>query len=216
MFNNFINNKVNSDEFISDNIEFDENTSIYKCNNLNDCLKACDELTLTKKHPSIVSSFKKLKKYVIHPIELVYSKSEIIFIPQIYDILDGKMKLALKKILIYIWNLQCSNKLKKSVTEFAVREYFKQMSKSQTNNVKQTTPTINANIMTQINHANINYTKKPLYPKLEQRENKQSFSGQEAVQKVEGYQQHNNVVNHSNGGMVPSYGPSINQIDKLD
>jgi len=163
LFNSYINNVVNSDDFISNSLEFDESNSIYKCTNLNDCFKACDESTFCKNFPIIAKSFKPIKKYVIHPIEYTYSKSTIIFVPQGYDVIDSKIKLALKKMLIciwnlqctnklklalknmlvYIWNLQCSNNLKSKLTNFIMKESLKHMSQfSQSNQSNQRNHTI--------------------------------------------------------------------------
>jgi len=130
-----VNNVIASDNFISNDMEADENTSPYKYNSLNDSFKAFDESDYGS-NVLISKSYKFLKKFVSYPLEVVYSKSLIIYVPQMYQRVDKELKKRCILGFLYIWNLNCSNKLKMKMTSYLMQSYMKMMMQNANNSTR--------------------------------------------------------------------------------
>lgn len=120
-----VNNVISGDSFISNNVDAEEDTP-YKYNSLDDSFKAFDECGYNDRL-LMNMPYKFIKKYISHPLEIVYSNSQIVFVPQIYEKLDKELKKRCIKTLVYIWNLKCSNRLKMKMSAYIMKLYMQQM-----------------------------------------------------------------------------------------
>jgi len=130
LINQFIDMRIKSDDFVSNDMDADDNTSIYKCNNLNDCFKAFDESPLNY-GPVINKTYKIVKKYISYPIEFVFSKSEILYVPQLFDKCNNYMLNKRRQFGTYLLNLDCSKRIIKEGVTLFTQQVFAMMMSSQ-------------------------------------------------------------------------------------
>ena len=128
-FDKYINSIVNSDVFISNNVDQDDN----KCNTLDDIFKAYSDSGFDK-YQILNYTYKPLKKYIVYPIEYNFCRLEILYIPQLYEKVDLYLKERCVLCVLYIRNLDCSKKIKRRIISYImyiIQEYFRHIIKTQ-------------------------------------------------------------------------------------
>jgi len=125
--NGEINTIIDSPNFISNNMEMEDNNYYYKYNTLDDSFKALKSTTFGQ-NIYYRTFFEQIKLFIIYPFEYLYSRSEIIYIPQIYDKCDNYLICKCNDLSNYILSLDCSKKFKIKIhgwlTIFMIRAFF--------------------------------------------------------------------------------------------
>jgi hypothetical protein len=105
-----IDSVISSPNFISNNMEIEDNNNYYKYNTFDDSLKALKDTTF--------GQYNICSLVLIYLLKRLYSISEIIYVPQIYDKCDNYLICKYSDLSNYILSLDCSKKIKIKIREW--------------------------------------------------------------------------------------------------